>query len=123
MKCEWPSLTKDSKCFRCGYALKRDYEKPPIRECTKQVPPTLTDYKLVNGEKQEVRIFRARCVHLGERLPDDKMAKVKCRTPSFTPVYKCDVNRLCTPFDQNTDSELISPCYNCSTYSGVSNGQ
>jgi hypothetical protein len=31
--CSWPSLCKGSKCLNCGYILKHDYGKPPIREC------------------------------------------------------------------------------------------
>lgn len=33
MTCKWEGLTKGSKCRECGYELKRDYEKPPIRNC------------------------------------------------------------------------------------------
>lgn len=33
MTCNWEGLTKGSKCRECGYELKRDYAKPPIRNC------------------------------------------------------------------------------------------
>ena len=33
MRCSWTGLSKGDQCTECGYALPRDYDKPPIREC------------------------------------------------------------------------------------------
>jgi hypothetical protein len=39
MFCTWEGLTKGSKCLNgCGYSLKRDYEKAPIRNCKTAEP-------------------------------------------------------------------------------------
>lgn len=32
--CQWPSPKKGEKCITCGYELRRDYERAPIKECT-----------------------------------------------------------------------------------------
>lgn len=34
--CEFPALTKWSKCIACGYALKLDYEITPVRPCVQR---------------------------------------------------------------------------------------
>lgn len=96
---------------------------PAKHSCGSRAPAGLVDYKLNAGEKHEVRVFRARCIHLGERLPDDRMAKTKCGKGIFTPVYRCELFRLCTPFDKNVDTEFLHPCYNCSNYQGATDGQ
>ncbi len=31
--CEWPNLTAGSRCINCGYMLRMDYAKPPIKRC------------------------------------------------------------------------------------------
>jgi hypothetical protein len=31
--CEWDCLSSGCPCVRCGYTLRRDYEKPPIWSC------------------------------------------------------------------------------------------
>lgn len=33
MICQWDGLTKGSRCCVCGYALKRDFTKAPVRAC------------------------------------------------------------------------------------------
>lgn len=32
-KCVWPALTRGSACVRCGYALAKDYDRTPVRNC------------------------------------------------------------------------------------------
>ena len=34
--CEWSSLQKGGVCVRCGYVLRRDYDRKPGRMCDKQ---------------------------------------------------------------------------------------
>lgn len=33
MYCKFSSSTKGSQCLNCQYELKRDYDKPPTRQC------------------------------------------------------------------------------------------
>lgn len=33
VRCQWDGLTKGSRCSACGYVLKRDYAKAPVRAC------------------------------------------------------------------------------------------
>src|SRR4051794_19593620 len=73
--CSWPSLAKGSECQRCGYALKHDYDAPPIRECT------------------------GRCDHLGDEVG---RVLVQCQTCSGNvrikyPVHECGLFLLCIP--------------------------
>ena len=36
MNCEWPALTKGSRCVRCGVMLRRDYAAQPVSACKGQ---------------------------------------------------------------------------------------
>ncbi len=37
--CEWSSLQKGGSCVRCGYVLRRDYDRKPGRMCDRQDDP------------------------------------------------------------------------------------
>lgn len=38
-RCSFPSAAKGSACIVCGYALRRDYDCPPRRDCDNPRPP------------------------------------------------------------------------------------
>lgn len=122
MICQWECLNRGCKCLNgCGYALKRDYDTHPVRQC--KAPPTvyLTDTILRDGVENEARMTSRPCVHLGEKrfnndgTPD--RTKAKCGANSaFLPVYQCETYRLCSPFGTCQDPQIIRPCYDCEQY-------
>lgn len=52
-----------------------------------------------------------KCAHIGEATGEG--AKCKCQSASTTPVYRCDLHRLCTPLRKSTDPELLKWCGGC----------
>ncbi len=72
----------------------------------------LTDTILRDGIETEVRLLGHPCRHLGTRI--DARAKEKCEnSAAYLPVYRCREFRLCSPFGQCIDSDLIHPCPGC----------
>lgn len=118
MICLWEKPVVGALCLNgCGQKpLKRDYDKPPIREC--KAPPTiyLTDTILRDGKESEAYLYRPVCQSMGERT--ENRVKAKCGgNAAFLPIYKCEVHSRCSPFGHCQDSNLIHPCYACEHYS------
>lgn len=105
--CEFNSGKKGERCPRCGYALARDYDTPPRRNC-----PTV-------------------CVHLGEAAGT---VKVECQTCNGKKMvdqqaHKCGVLGRCLPTyqprdlakwkDRKPESEIYKLCRGCGSYEPV----
>lgn len=74
MDCKFVTTDKMQPCKRCGYRLKRDYDKPPRRNCPAANPRLgdVTARLLERGRITKERYARiVRLVTLGAKQPEN----------------------------------------------------
>lgn len=75
----------------------------------------MQDTILANNHERTATLFRPRCEHLGPRTVH--RAKRRCENSAdYLPIYRCGKYRLCSPFGQTTDADLIHACEGCVFY-------
>lgn len=68
------------------------------------------------GKAVAVLGLRGDCNYL--RGQTQQTVKTACKTtPLYVPLFHCIKKRLCSPFSEIVDSDLIQECCSCSTYS------
>lgn len=108
--CQFPSSTKGSRCPRCGYALARNYDKPPRRNCVvscrhlgEDVRPIKAECQTCKGEKL-VEVAAARCEVYGRCLPIYRPADpAKWQARPESEIYA--LCRGCEAFEATTSTQ------------------
>lgn len=68
------------------------------------------------GRAVAVMGLRGDCSHLREQT--QQTAKTACHsTPLYVPLFRCDKRRLCSPFAEIVDGDLVQECISCRHYS------
>jgi hypothetical protein len=118
MNCDWECLEEGCTCLNCDQKpLHRDFtgELPPVRECKARPVVYLADTILRGEHESAVELVRPICRHMGERT--ENRVKEKCGDQAgMLPVYRCAEFRLCSPFGNCVDAELVHPCPGCTAY-------
>lgn len=108
-RCEWDGLTKGSKCVNCGFVLRRDFTKPPVRYCEKK-QAECSYFLGATDPKAEVTIYGCGCA--------------SSKTEGITvEVCECalDAHPRCITFSRGTlpEGSPIMRCHECPDRQGV----
>lgn len=111
-------------CVNCGRAWNRKQEctadfivpRETITKSSAPEPKPLKDYnRRSNGQLEPVTLVMPPCKHLGDRLRATEARTATC-SGCWTPIYKCELHSLCTPFGTPIDADVIHGCPGCTDY-------